>query len=383
MNCTLPSDFVPLMVAPPLPLNSPPFTDDWSTWCLREESPRAMTWSAHPLVAANAEYRFVSNDGGIPFFWAPILTFFVVFAALVWYFASSPELRPPTPVCCLRCCAASHWNTVESMLASASKVMDVCKIVSVLYIFLSAQSLTSMVCETPAVLLSQDGWSVLSTIPSWQSGLQIGASHYMRLGYSLAQYRAVIALLSASPDYRYFYSLYAAELATLAIVVCSWSAVEKHHWTPLYGMLSLMLAIAWGVYGTQEQMEITLFDSTDSNCGPDVIYCIVPYLTLITRSFATLHLVIAGYYLGLAGGTIFGCRWCMRANKNRLVTASPLIAIQTEPSRDTEEALFAARRLVTQLESMLSGAGKEGQAQGQTNPLANTALTQESDINQW
>ena len=194
------------------------------------------------------------------------------------------------------------------MTESASKVLEVCKLVSVLFIFLSAQNLTTMMCDTPAILLgngdplkAQPGWNLISTMPSWLSNAKLNSDHLFLLKYTLAQYHAVIALYAATPDYRFFYCLFYFELIGLAVVVCTWSAVEKQHWAPLYGVVSMGLAIAWGLYGTQAEMEITLLDGVGPGCVPDIIYCNVPYLPLITRSFTCLHLLISGFYLGLLG----------------------------------------------------------------------------------
>ena len=317
------------------------------------------------MVAANATYQWITNDGTRFDFWTIIFVAFIVYFFVVLWTGVDGR------VCCTCCfsnnivctatdsvytpgtgyvqklCAAdaTHgpkngppklcsehaglhserlvFSLSQTLTESASKVLEVCKLVSVLYVLLSAQSLTSMVCDTPAVLLgngdptqAQPGWGVVSTMPSWLSNSKVSPNHIYLLKYTLAQFHAVVAIYSATPDYRFFYTLYAMELIGLAVVVCTWSAVEKQHWTPLYAIVSLMLAAAWGLYGTQAEMEITLLDGVGETCEPDVIYCNVPYLPLITRSFTSLHLMIAGFYLGLMGTHLVKLagfkagRWC-------------------------------------------------------------------------
>ena len=361
--CLLPpSVFVPLAAVPTLiPRANQYLTDDWSTWVSRGYTP-GFVWPSHDFVAANATYRYLATDVSVTFYWSVVMLSFFFYTIFIWYLSLHPQELPDAPACCSRCpkrCGRCFrvketstglklpWTTVELMLGSASKVMDVCKIVSVLYIFLSAQNLTTMVCDTPAVLLgggdilrSQAGWMVSTSVPNYLSNAKVNPDHYFRLGYSIEQYHAVIALFSATVDYRYFYTLYGAELVGLAIVVCTWSAVEKHHWAWLYGAVSVILAVAWGVYGTQSEMEITLLDGASSACGPNVIYCVVPGLPLISRSFSALHMLIAGFFTGLAGAKFFGC--CTRCGGKvqhfKFIKTVPTAASKMGSSKQDENA---------------------------------------------
>ena len=346
-------------------------------------------WSVQKFAAANATYQWVSDDySGLPFWTILLFLFSVYFLLVVWLTVEGRQSLPcftrkdgTNPLCAgpsSASIASSRWllnskrnlgdgdlcmpgsrqpathgskrsgvrstcgehavlkgherlnaSLSETIAESASKVLDVCKLVSVLYIFLSAQNLTSMVCDTPVVLLgngdptqAQPGWGVISAMPSWLSNVKINADHILNLKYTLAQYHAVVALYSATPSYLFFYSLYAVELIGLAVIVCTWSAVEKQHWAPLYGVVSIMLAIAWGLYGTQAMMKITLLDGVGPGCVPDIIYCNVPYLPLITRSFTSLHLMIAGFYLGLMVAHFIGSagfvadKWCCKRKES-------------------------------------------------------------------
>ena len=319
MSTCLATEGVPLLANTTLPPKAALLADDWSTFTLRGYGNPVM-WPVHQMSAANATYQFVSWDGGTKFYWGALMFVFFVYLAYIWYLAADSAEKPPLPHC-LRRCNSSRGQVALSpdigdgtssraaLLRSASKVLDVCKVVSVLFIFLSAENLTSMVCETPAVLIqAPGGWMMTSTLPSWLGNARLSISHLAHLDYTVEQYHAVVAMYSASPDYRYFYILYASELIGLAVVVCTWSEVENLTWVTLYGVVSLLLAVAWGVYGTQAEMQITLLDSIGSSCGADIVYCIVPYLPLISRSFAALHMLIAGFYLGLAAGARFGCR---------------------------------------------------------------------------
>jgi len=134
-------------------------------------------------------------------------------------------------------------------------------------------------------------------VPSYLSGARLDMVRYRTvLNYTTEQYHAVVALYATTPDTLYFFSLYILEVLSMIVFIGSWGAVRKERWAVFYGTGALLMAFYWFCYETQQYTRVTLLDNGES------FLCVIPYLSVYTRAFGILHLVITSFYYGLALG---------------------------------------------------------------------------------
>ena len=197
-----------------------------------------------------------------------------------------------------RLSAAKTGIKIEELLEIAEKILDVCKMISILYLFLSASSLTNMVCETPSILLNnKPGWGVTTAVAANIGGSRIFAGHWRHyLNYTTQEYHAVLAMSSAGPNLFCFWALLAVELMGFTFSLVTWAAAKREGWAIKYAVMSFCIAIVWSAYESQAFLSVTLHDNNEE------FFCSIPFLNVVCRALSYLHLLIAGFYFGIAFG---------------------------------------------------------------------------------
>ena len=266
-----------------------------------------------PMVRANATYRRLLHlYGPIEWMWiAMAVLSLATMLTIAWMVRALPLRAPhfkrndkhPLPLCCERLsrrCGrtpAPSKVALDDILNSAEKVLDSCKLVSVFFIFLTPSAIAQNLCDTPSVLLTLPGYDITTLLPSSLSGAKLDMVRYRTvLNYTTEQYHAVVALYATSPELIYFFSLYIFEVLSMVIFIGSWGAVRKERWAVFYATAALFMALYWMFYETQAYTRVTLLDSGEA------FLCVIPYLSIYTRAFGILHLVISSFYYGLALG---------------------------------------------------------------------------------
>lgn len=319
------------------------FPDDVSPWVRFNTTPGSADIQAYeagwgsftqrrgrPISLANAtQAALFAMEGSYMIMWPVIIAMFVAaLFGVAWVVRSLPEAvtgfdrKKAYSVSCLGgivspsvgggicrrfCCGSRNCRvSLRRLMETSEKVLDTCKLVSALFILLSASSIATTVCDTPSVLLQLPGWGAQTMAPSYLSGSRVDPSRLVNvLGYTKEQVHAVFAVYSSMVDYRYFLALYYTELLAFTVFIGTWSAVKRERWSLLYASSAFCLALVWACYETQMYSTITLHDNGE------VILCNVPYLSVITRSFSYLHLMISAFYFGIALGRTGLCTRCL------------------------------------------------------------------------
>lgn len=321
-------------------------TEDWSSWAVGNELAMAAVTSGQSLAMANATARYVSDAATDLILFLSIVFEVTIFVGLTWTVAwlvggsdmalplgqKEPDadevhrrripriLRPI--VSCARvlfgCCTPGNDDasdiaapplpsirfTLREVMATAAKIIETFKIISVLYVFLNAQGIANMVCDTPSVLMARPGWGVVTSVSSYLGRVRMYPGHWVRwLNYTAEEAHAVVAVYSATVDYAWFNSVVIFEVVSLTVTLGTWGAVQRFSWAQLYGWLSFFLSLVWAFYELHMYLQITLLDNGES------FMCTVPYLYIVTRSFTYMHVIISAFYFGLAIG-LGDCALC-------------------------------------------------------------------------